>query len=150
SILWNHIRSGRCGIKLAVMRDLFDGLGLSVEGHYYEFTGRRGGKQSTITRPERVTPAFCRRYGFWLADGWITESAKGATLIANPGHDYTLALYYLGLMRELNAAAYIRETDGCFNIYSTSAVLAGVFRRLGWRDGARQKRLPAWIWGMPD
>ncbi len=151
-IQWSHIREGKHGVRLHVMVDMFDRVGLVLDKPHWELTGGHGATGcSDLTLPTRVTPDFCRLFGFWLADGWINRASRTATLVANPGKDRHLADVYLKLMRQFNPRAYIRPTDqGCQNIYSTSVALARVFDRLGWIDGAHVKRIPGWVFGLSE
>lgn len=151
-IQWSHIRSGKHGVRLRVMEDMFNRAGLVLDELHWELTDGHGATGcSDLTLPTRVTPDFCRLFGFWLADGWINRASRTATLVANPGKDRHLADVYLKLMRQFNPRAYIRPTDqGCWNIYSTSVALARVFDRLGWADGAHNKRIPDWVFGLSE
>jgi len=151
-IQWSHIRAGKHGVRLRVLEDMFNRAGLILGTSHWGLTGGHGGTGcSDLTLPERVTPDFCRLFGFWLADGWINRASHTATLVANPGKDRQLAEVYLGLMQQFNSRAYIRPTDhGCQNIYSTSIALAGVFAALGWIDGAHNKRVPDWVFNLSE
>lgn len=105
---------------------------------------------SDLTLPERITPEFCRLYGYAVADGWITDHELNKSVGICSGNKPEHASYYLSLAQSFAPRSYLTEADGTFKLHIGSVAFADLFKKLGWSNGAHVKRMPGWIWDLPD
>jgi intein/homing endonuclease len=111
------------------------------------FAQTQGNKGSPValTLPPRPSPEFCNLFGFLLGDGWLEEDrrvsyARGVYPELNDKYD--------SLLRSFGVEAVVSE-DGT-QTRVASVHLARLLQSLGWINGASKKRVPGWVFGLPE
>ena len=104
-------------------------------------------KRKEVALPGRVTPEFCRLFGFLLGDGWLEEGDSQRVSYAR-GEYPELNDRYDALMRSLGLDVSIREDGAQSRV--TSVRLVRLLKSLGWISGAEYKRVPSWVYGLPE
>lgn len=109
------------------------------------FEAKQGEKGNPVNLclPERITPEICRFYGFMLGDGWV-ESDRRVSFAEKVYEDrnqrYTAIVSGLGFSAKLENRQY----------RVNSVQFARFLRALGWIDGAENKRIPQWVYALPE
>jgi len=129
------------------------------------------GSPSQITIPDRPTEDFCRLFGFLLGDGWIENSQRdpgsnedaykqsgwgqggeydhtsGRVYFAR-GTDESRNDLYESLLSSFSLEVKTKNNgeQSCVN----SVQLARLLDSLGWINGAENKRIPSWVYGLPE
>lgn len=120
---------------------------LVSDTYYYSQT-----KLKQIIFPEETSKEFCRLFGFLLGDGWIVNT----TAVAFAESPYTdLNNYYCSLFKKLfeidikhiNPPINEQTKYTCFTAYSS--LLVAFLLENGWMQGAHNKRIPGWVYGLP-
>lgn len=107
------------------------------------------GSPNELLLPDRVTPWFCRLFGFLLGDGWFVGdmSQTGSVSYARGIHE-DLNDHYDGLLEQLGLSASVSD-DGTHTTV-TSIRFKRVLDALGWLNGSENKRIPSWVYGLPE
>ena len=153
-----------------------EALGWEQIWKYNPFEAQWGmkGSPKELLLPEKPTEDFCRLFGFLLGDGWI----DGTVGVGNLSESYThtnhkgeapdpefkkrsggkvcfargvypeLNDLYDGLLKSLGLKVTLQnyEYQSCVN----SILLVCLLDSLGWIQGAGNKRIPAWVYRMPE
>jgi len=110
------------------------------------------GNPHQIQLPKMVPPWLCQLYGFMVGDGWTSENPTSHTLCFSIGTDEEINAEYEGLLRKLgcNPQRYMRK-DGSRSGATHAPTIQGVrlFKELGWKNGAKTKRIPEWVFRLP-
>jgi hypothetical protein len=105
------------------------------------------GTPTKLNLPKRPTEDFCRLFGFMLGDGW-TEDRKAYYA---RGEYPELNDYYDGLLRGLGLEPSIRSLPAGGEQTTVSSVqFCRLLDSLGWINGAGEKRIPAWMFALPE
>jgi Bacteriophage T4-like portal protein (Gp20) len=103
-----------------------------------------------LTLPSFIDPDFCALFGFLLGDGFMQSAGNDA----NTNFCIALGEYpeinerYDGLMRRLGLNGFL-AAEGSQRAYS-SIQFKRLMRSLGWIDGFANKRIPSWVYGLPE
>jgi len=109
-----------------------------------DYTTSWGSQPKKLTLPDRPTPEFCRLFGFLLGDGWLDE---GNVCYAR-GEYPELNDYYDGLLNSYGLTPRIKN-DG-EQTCAGGVYLARLLVSLGWIQGSHNKRVPRWVYGLPE
>jgi intein/homing endonuclease len=133
--------TGDATVTFKQFKEIFGKIGLEVfEGSYKIYRGERTTK---LNLPDFVTPWFCRLWGFMLGDGWI----RGNQVVFARGVYPKLNRYYARLFEKIGLK--VRLTQNKEQAYVDSQDLVNLLQDLGWKNGAHEKRVPNWIYGLP-
>jgi Mrp family chromosome partitioning ATPase/intein/homing endonuclease len=103
-----------------------------------------------ITLPEETSEDFCRIVGYFLGDGFIRFNPSSRTyqvLFAEPvGGKYRAK--YAELLMKVFPGSRVYQDKFQFGILSRS--VTELFRRLGLGKSALEKRLPPWVFTLPE
>jgi hypothetical protein len=133
-----ELYEGRSDLSVEEARSVFESVGLPL------FEGALALKRedSRLILPDFVTPQICRLWGFLAADGWLTDGqlyfARGLDEIQNKKYEDMLEAFGLP----------VGFQNGKEEAYVSSVAFVSLFRELGWTDGAHDKRVPGWIFGL--
>lgn len=109
-------------------------------------TGR--GTPHALILPETVEPWFCCLFGFLLGDGYLASSETTHSLVYSRGVHPEINDRYDALLARLGLPVSVSEARRTTAVHSRA--LESLLRALGWVDGAHAKRIPAWIYGLPE
>jgi replicative DNA helicase len=143
--------------KLVICTDMGDGAEIGLEELVDVAAIRKTehgnkGTPHQIHLPETITPWLGQLYGFMLGDGWTTEQPTNHAICFSVGTDEEINTEYEELLRKLgcNPQRYMKN-DGSLSGGVHAATIQGVrlFRELGWKNGAKTKRIPEWVFRLP-
>jgi intein/homing endonuclease len=105
------------------------------------------GSPTKLDLPIRPTEDFCRLFGFLLGDGWLEDRkayyARGEYEELNDRYD--------ALLVGLGLSLVVREIPtGGFQTVVSSVQFCRFLVALGWIDGASEKRIPPWMFALPE
>ena len=96
-----------------------------------------------INLPEYIDEEFARLYGFLVGDG----SISGNRVVFAEGVDEKQNLYYAGLLTKYFGNCNLYKTKRKYNNYTTCSKFASeLFMSLEWISGAKNKRIPSWLY----
>jgi Fe-S cluster assembly scaffold protein SufB len=111
---------------------------------------------SRMASPEYTTDEIMWLFGYWLGDGNIEfkpGKTEGVTRFAKVGFSTPRTDRARGRLMETMTALIDAEPterpDGVHLAWN-SKELAEFFRANGFEGGARHKRVPAWVWSVPE
>lgn len=132
---------GRSSVPKSLLRDLFSSLGLPLFDGSYTVRSYDGAHK--IPRlSDFVDASFCRLFGFMLGDGWVRDNEVGFAL----GEHDAINARYERMFDEMGLGS--SRSGGSCTVHSR--VLAEVFQRFGWVGGAHHKRVPSWVFVLPE
>lgn len=107
-----------------------------------------------INLPEYVNEEFARLFGFLIGDGSIRVKTQNQ-LVFSSGVDKKLNEYYAGLLQKYFGKVRFeeekreRKTKGLGNYVIDSQIACRVLIEMGYISGARNKRIPNWVFTAP-
>jgi hypothetical protein len=113
-------------------------LGVDLSGHH--------NLAQELVLPDTVEPWFCRLLGFLLGDGHIASSDTTSTIAYSRGVYAEVNDLYDGLLARLGLP--VKVADAVTKVHSVR--FEDLLRQIGWIDGASNKRVPAWVYGLPE
>ena len=124
--------------------ELLEEIGIEVElTEKYEFLN----ENVDINLPEYIDEEFARLFGFMIGDGSVNNNG----LVFAEGIDDAQNLYYAGLLTKYFGNCKKYKTKRNYGNYTTSSTLgAELFKSLGFITGAKNKRIPNWVYDCPD
>lgn len=106
------------------------------------------GSPTQIQLPPTVEPWFCRLYGFLMGDGFLGGDYQ--VVYARDPKAEDINSHYDGLLRRLGVEPTLRQTDQGEYTVASSVQLNRLLSALGFTNGATKKRMPAWVFGLPE
>lgn len=106
------------------------------------------GAPTQVQLPPTIEPWFCRLYGFLLGDGFLVGDYQ--VVFARDPKATDINDYYDSLLCRLGVEPTLRQTDqGEYTVVS-SVQLNRLLSALGFTNDATKKRMPAWVFGLPE
>jgi intein/homing endonuclease len=100
-----------------------------------------------LNLPEYIDEEFARLFGFLIGDGCITK--YGVTFAE--GEDEIQNLYYSKLMEKFFGNCTRSKSNRKYSNYHSSNTLASeLLQKLGFKNGAKIKRIPDWVFTSPN
>lgn len=100
-----------------------------------------------LNLPEFVDEEFARLFGFMIGDGSVGKN----TLVFAEGIDEEQNLYYAGLLKKYFGECKKHKSRRKYSNYTTSSTLgAELFKKFGFVSGAKNKRIPNWLYKCSD
>ena len=136
----NQYLSKESAITILESLNLIDTVELSEK---YEFIN----EDTTYNLPEYIDEEFARLFGFFLGDGVIS---KGGLTFAE-GTDKTQNEFYADILTKYFGNCSRINSNRKYSNYTTNNTLAAeLFKKLEFKNGAKIKRLPSWIYNCDN
>lgn len=107
-----------------------------------------GSCQKSLNLPEFITPEFAMMFGFLIGDGSVSKNgitfAEGTDPQQNQKYADLLSGFFGGCRRSNS------KTRKYANWYVNNTNAANLLRAMGFVTGAKNKRIPAWVWECSD
>jgi len=101
--------------------------------------------------PIETTENFCQIFGYILGDGCVTINNKGSRLYITPSNSQYERSAYKRIFKEVFDYDLRSETQGGYErLFCCSYKVCWLLRELGLEKSAITKKLPSWIFELPE